>query len=175
MIQGRILWPALALVALLVACTPQDSAYVEAEATADDAVKVDVAAFEQELEALQEAYVAGYGNADAAGLAALFTEDGVLSPPLSPALDRAGIEAMYSAIFESGVPAALEVMREDYVISGDMAIGWGSFQVTFTPADAEPFSASGRYGSVLKKGADGTWKLFRHMFNYEVPPPGFGE
>ena len=169
------MWLPVSALVLVSACSQQDGAYAEADATAADVMKVDYAAFEQALGALQDAYVAGYGNADAAGLAALFTEDGVLSPPLSPALDRAGIEAMYTGLFEAGVPASLEVMREDYMVSGDMAIGWGAFEVTFSPPEGEPFMASGRYGSVLKKDADGTWKIFRHMFNYEVAPPGFGE
>jgi len=136
---------------------------------------VDLAAFEQGLAAIEEAYIVGYNGGDAAGLAALFTEDGMMSPPLSPALGRAEIEANYVASFEAGIPMTLEIMREDFLVSGSMAVGWGSFQVTATPPEGDPFTATGRYGSVMRMDADGTWKLFRHMFNYEVPPPGFGE
>lgn len=169
------MWLPMAALVLVSACAQQDGAYEEVAETAAEIMQVDNAAFEASLDALQDAYIDGYGNSDAAALAALFTEDGMMSPPLSPALDRAGIEAMYAGLFEEGVPASLEVMREDYMVSGDMAIGWGAFEVTFSPPEGEPFMASGRYGSVMKQDADGSWKLFRHMFNYEVPPPGFGE
>lgn len=172
---NRITWlPAIALF-MIVACSPQDSAYVEAEATADDAVKVDVAAFELELEAVQDAYIAAYNAGDAAGIAALFTADAMMSPPLTASVDLAGIEANYVAQFEAGIPMTLEIMREDYFVSGGMAVGWGAFQVTAAPPEGEPFTSGGRYGSVLRMEPDGTWKIFRHMFNYEVPPPGFGE
>jgi len=69
----------------------------------------------------------------------------------------------------------LEVMREDYFLKGGMAAAWGAFQVTGTPAEGEPFVSSGRYGSVMRQDPDGKWKLYRHMYNYEVPPPGFGQ
>jgi ketosteroid isomerase-like protein len=160
--------------ALFTACYPQDCPEVETEA-ADKVAKVDIAAFEQGLTAIEEGYVAAYNSGDAAGIAALFTEDGMLSAPLAASVDPAGIEAMYGASFEAGVPMVLEVMREDYMVAGEMAIGWGAFQVTATPPEGEPFVSSGGYGSVMRMEADGTWKLFRHMYNYEVPPPGFGE
>jgi ketosteroid isomerase-like protein len=170
----RTLLPVAALV-LVAACAQQDSAYVEADAATADVEKVDLAAFEQSLQAIEDAYIEGYNGGDAAALAALFAEDGQLSPPLSPALDRAGIEAMYAASFEAGTAMVLEVMREDFMVFDDMAVGWGAFQVTGTPAEGEPFTANGRYGSIMRMDPDGTWKLFRHMFNYEVPPPGFGQ
>jgi uncharacterized protein (TIGR02246 family) len=166
--------PATALI-LFAGCAQQDAAYEEAAADVAEAVVVDYAAFEAALDAVQDAYIAGYDAGDAAALAGLFADDGMMSPPLSPALDKAGIEAMYGEMFGAGASGALEVMREGYLLSGDEAVGWGSFAVTMTGPDGEPVTATGRYGSVMKKDMDGNWKLFRHMFNYEVPPPGFGQ
>jgi ketosteroid isomerase-like protein len=159
----------------LAACAQQDGAYVEEEATVADAMQVDAAAFAADLDALQDAYAVAYNAGDAAGLAALFTEDAMMSPPLTASVDLAGIEASYVAQFEAGIPMTLEIMREDFFVSGNMAVGWGAFQVTAAPPEGEPFTSGGRYGSVLRMEPDGTWKIFRHMFNYEVPPPGFGE
>lgn len=171
MIARRLAWlPATALV-LVAACAQQDAAYDDAEKV----MEVDYAAFEAELDGLQDAYIAGYDAGDAAALAGLFAEDGMMSPPMSPALDKAGIEAMYTEMFASGTGGALEVMREGYVLKGEKAVGWGSFAVTMAGPDGEPFTTTGRYGSVMMKDAEGNWKLYRHMFNYEIPPPGFGQ
>jgi ketosteroid isomerase-like protein len=166
---------AIAPLALLMACAPQDSSDAEANAYAQDAVKVDRAAVGRALDALQDAYVAAFNGGDAAGIAALFSADGRMSPPLSPALDVAGIEEDYTASFASGVPTKLEVMREDFVAADGMVVGWGTFTVTMTPAEGDPIVSTGRYGSVCRRDPDGTLKIFRHMYNYEVPPPGFGE
>ena len=166
--------PAAALV-LFAGCAQQDAAYEEAAADVAEAMEVDHAAFEAGLDALQDAYIAGYDASDAAALAGLFADDAMMSPPLSPALDKAGIEAMYTEMFGAGMSSALEIMREGYILSGDEAVGWGSFAVTMAGPDGEPTTATGRYGSVMKMDMDGNWKLFRHMFNWEVAPPGFGE
>jgi ketosteroid isomerase-like protein len=65
-------------------------------------------------------------------------------------------------------------MREGMVASGDMVAAWGGFVVTASTPDGEPIVSNGRYGIVCRQEPDGTWKIFRQMFNYEVPPPGFG-
>ena len=45
---------------------------------------------------------------------------------------------------------------------------------TVVAEGAEPFMVTGRYGTIQRQEPDGTWKTYRHIFNYEVPPPGFG-
>jgi ketosteroid isomerase-like protein len=166
---------AVAPLALLAACTPQDASYAEAEATAQDVMKIDRTAVAQSLDALEAAYIAAYNGGDAAGIAALFAADGRLSPPLTPALDVAGIEEAYAASFVPGVSMTLEVMREDFIASGGMVVAWGTYTVTAPSPEGEPIVSSGRYGSVSRQDPDGSLKIFRHMYNYEVPPPGFGE
>ncbi len=174
MFRSRALWSTLALVVLVAACTPQETADVAEEAYAE-AEQMDMAALAEGMDALEAAYIAAYDAGDAAGLAALFSADAMQSPPMSPALDVAGIEAMYAAQFAEGLGFALTVEREDFVASGDMVVAWGSFEVNAAPEGMDPIMANGRYGTVVKKQADGSWKIFRHMFNYETPPPGFGE
>ena len=127
------------------------------------------------MDAIEAYYIAAYNAADAAGIAALFAEDGVQSPPLMPQLDKAGVEAMYSAQFEGMEAQQLEVMREGYVTDCKRTVSWGGFRVVMTPTGGEPVEANGRYGVVNRQDPDGTWKIVGHMFNYEVPPPGFGE
>jgi ketosteroid isomerase-like protein len=167
-------WLALGVVALLVGCAPQDSgAAAEQAATTADEGTMDAAEAEAAMDQIEADYIAAYNAGDAAGLASLWAPDGTQAPPLSETLDRAGVEATYAASFAEGVPMELEVMREGMVASGDMAAGWGGFVVTMSPEEGEPIVTSGRYGVVIRQEPDGSWKILRHMFNYEVPPPGF--
>ena len=172
MFRGRTLWPALACDALFVACTAQETADAMEEATVAEAVDLDAIA--AAIDAVEADYIAAYNAGDATGIAALFAEDGRQSPPLSPALDKAGIEAAYAQTLAEG-SFALEVDREDFITSGDMVASWGTFTATVTPPEGDPVVTSGRYGVVSRLQADGSWKIYRHMFNYEVPPPGFGQ
>lgn len=169
-------WMALAILAFAAGCAPpQDGGEAaDEEAMAAGETMADMAAIEAEMDQLEADYIAFYNAGDAAGLAALWAPDGTQAPPLSESLDPAGIEATYAAQFAQGMQMELEVMREGMVVSDDMVAGWGGFAVTMTPEGGEPIVASGRYGVVMRQEPDGSWKIYRHMFNYEVPPPGFG-
>ena len=164
----------MAALVLVVACAQQETAEIKEDA-APKVEKVDKAALEAAMDAIEADYIAAYNAGDAAGIAALFADDGVQSPPLMPQLDKAGVEAMYAAQFETMEALQLEVMREGYVTDGNHAVSWGGFRVVMTPTGGEPVEASGRYGVVNRQEPDGSWKIVGHMFNYEVPPPGFGE
>lgn len=164
----------LAALVLVAACAQQETAEVKEDA-APKVEKVDRAALEAAMDAIEADYIAAYNAGDAAGIAALFADDGVQSPPLMPQLDKAGVEAMYAAQFDGMEALQLEVMREGYVADGKQTVSWGGFRVVMTPTDGEPIEATGRYGVVNRQDPDGTWKIVGHMFNYEVPPPGFGQ
>ena len=165
----------LVALVLVAACAPQETAEADADATYEAAPAVDMSAVEAAMDAIEAGYVAAYNAGDAAGIAALFADDGTQSPPLMPRHDKAGVEAMYSAQFEAMETQQLEVMREGYVTDGNRTVSWGGFRVVMTPTGGEPVESTGRYGVVNRQDPDGSWKIVGHMFNYEVPPPGFGE
>jgi ketosteroid isomerase-like protein len=176
MIRGRILWPLLALVVLLAACATQDAAdYAEETAEVGAALILDAEAAAAVIDGIEQAFITAYDAEDAAGIAALFAADGTQAQPLGASLDVAGIEAAYAEQFAAGGDYSLEVMREDMVVADGWIVSWGGYVATVAAEGAEPFEVTGRYGSVNRQEADGTWKIYRHIFNYIVPPPGFGQ
>jgi len=174
MIRGRILWPVFTLIALVAACAPQETADVDEGAEEATSQVLDAEAAAAVVDALEQAFIDAYSAGDAAGIAALFTEDGSQAQPLMPSLDVAGIQAAYEATFASGADHSLEVQREGMVVADGWIAAWGGFVATTTVEGAEPVTVTGRYGGVDRQEPDGTWKIYRHMFNFEVPPPGFG-
>ena len=174
MIRGRILWPTLALIALVVACAPKETADVTAEDAKAASHVLDDAAAAAIVDAMEQGYVDAYDAEDAAGIAALFTTDGSQARPLEPSTDVAGIEAANAETFASGADYSLEVIREGLVAAEGWISSWGGFRATVIAEGAEPVTVTGRYASLQRQEPDGTWKIYRHIFNYEVPPPGFG-
>lgn len=168
-------WLAMAVLALGLGCAPQDAGDTAeyAETTADEGM-MDLAEAEAAMDQIQDDYIAAFDAGDAAGLASLWAADGTQAPPLSETLDRAGVEAAYTASFAENGPMSLEVMRDGMLASGGMAVGWGGFMVNASTEEGAPMLSSGRYGIVIRQEPDGSWKILRHMFNYEVPPPGYG-
>ncbi len=172
--RGRMLWPALALVALFAACAPQETADVTEEVAEAAPQVLDAEAAAVVVDAMEQGYIDAYDAEDGAGIAALFAADGSQARPLSPSLDVAGIQAANETTFASGADYSLEVEREGMVVADGWIVSWGGFVATVVAEGAEPVTVTGRYGTIQRQEPDGTWKIYRHIFNYEVPPPGFG-
>lgn len=103
-------------------------------------------------------------------LASLWTDDVVMLPAGEPALigrdaNRASITRLRD---ESG-----SAQIGDYILSfnevkvtGDWAFEWGTYSGTLAPeGGGESLRATGKVIRVLRKDADGSWKIARAMYN----------
>jgi uncharacterized protein (TIGR02246 family) len=117
----------------------------------------------QELAGLEEAaaaFVTAYNNADAAAIAALFTEDGEMADLTGTDLTsgRAEILARYEEVF-SGEPLQIALEVDSVrLVTPDLAIEDGIFHIT--PADDESAPPrSTAYTAVLAKDGEGVWRI----------------
>jgi uncharacterized protein (TIGR02246 family) len=118
------------------------------------------------IQAANERFMRAFAQADAAGLASLYTEDGQLLPPGGAAAHGwQTIRAFWQAVMDSGISAAqLEVAEvEDH---GDTAIEVSRY--TLLGAD-ERVLDRGKY-IVIWKQERGQWKLHRDIFNSNGQP-----
>jgi uncharacterized protein (TIGR02246 family) len=115
-----------------------------------------------------EMFMAAFGQGDAAGLAALYTEDGQVLPPNGDFVTgKQAIQGFWQALMDMGIKAAkLEIVEVEG--HGDTAI------------DVSKYTLKGEAGQVLDQGKyiviwkreDGQWKLHRDIFNSSMPAPG---
>lgn len=165
---------AAALLLLGAACQP---------AARDEAASVGAMAAPAALSAEDEAAVramdaewaraatAGDGNA----IAALYTADAVVMPP-NEATRRGDAAKQYWIDFANQFTAQAELATEVVEGRGDLAFTSGTWRMTLTPktagAKAMP-SQEGKYLGVMKKQADGSWKLAYDIWNVGAPatPP----
>jgi ketosteroid isomerase-like protein len=63
-------------------------------------------------------------------------------------------------------PTKVEAAR-----SGDIGYSVGTYHVMFTGPDKKMIMDDGKYSTVWKKQADGSWKLAVDMFNSNTPLP----
>ena len=100
-------------------------------------------------------YEEAWQKRDAAGLAALFTEDGfVLSSGAPPVRGRAAIEKHYTG---SGGPLSLRGLA--YETEGDIGYIIGGFARSKGEPDV------GKFTLTLRRGADGRWLIVSDMDN----------
>ena len=103
-------------------------------------------------------------SGDAAGIAALYTEDGMLLPP------HEGVVKGRSAIqqFVAGFPKITDFTARliEMEGSGNVAYTRGTFEITLMPPEAKtPVKDSGKFIEIRHKQADGSWLLARDFWN----------
>ena len=102
------------------------------------------------------------------GAAGQYTDDAMMLPANGPALHgKADIQAWMAAYppFSNFVTTVDEVEGND-----DMGYMRGSYEMDITmPGMTGPTHEKGKWIEVLKKQADGSWKVARDIFNSDLP------
>ncbi len=151
--RGASLIGGFAAAAILVAC----QAY--GPATLSEADIEAIGATTQDWQA------AGRAN-DWAAVAALYTEDAVLMPPNAPAVTGpANIQAYFGSLPPMG---ALDLADVEIDGVGDWAFVRGTYSLTMAVEGMEPIADSGTYLEICRKQADGTWLIYRDIYNSDV-------
>ena len=151
----------LAIILLMAACQPA----TEPETTAQQPAAPD-------MEARIQEYTAALASGDAAALAAMFADDAIMMPPNAKALaGKQAIQDMWAANFEKATYKATIAAAESEVAGGWM-YGRGTYTTTVTPkAGGEAIEDTGKWMSISKSMPDGTWKIYRHIWNSDNPLP----
>jgi ketosteroid isomerase-like protein len=100
---------------------------------------------------------------------ALYTEDAIELPPNQAAVQgKAAILA-----FDESFPPISNFQEKSLELEGqgDLAYDRGTYSMTITPPGAAPIEDRGKYLSILRKQADGSWKFLRVMYNSDFPLP----
>lgn len=107
-----------------------------------------------------DAFADAYNKGDAAGVAALYTEDAVILPPgAEMAEGREAIEAFWKGAIDAGMKD-LKLEAVDVEEQGDAAREIGRFSAT-----AGEKSLEGKYVVVWKKADNGVWQLDTDIWN----------
>jgi uncharacterized protein (TIGR02246 family) len=115
------------------------------------------------------------GDADA--VRALFTDDSVLLPPHAgkPCIGREGLNEFW---FPPNAPPTkitkLVVTLQKVGGDGQIAYAWGTHEVAWTTSQGTKTinaSHTGTFLNVLKKQANGEWKISHHMWDDAIAKP----
>jgi uncharacterized protein (TIGR02246 family) len=131
----------------------------------------DVNEVAEAVNAIWREYEASLLAGDADRWIAQWMDEGVQMPPNMP--PRVGKETIYTAIssFLSNFEYTdFVIENEDVEVNGDLAFARGTYAASFVAkAGGEPTQIEGKYMTILRQQEDGTWKLYRDIFNSNVP------
>ena len=130
----------------------------------------EVAKIKAAVEDRYKEWMAAANKKDAVVLTNLYDENAVLMPKEEePVLGKAAIGEYYKNLVANPnfVPFTLTTNWNSFHVVGDIAIATSVFEGDVT-RDGKQIHFRGKNLLVWKKQADGSWKIFRYMFD-EIP------
>jgi len=117
------------------------------------------------LEDFDTAYNEAFNRGDAAGCAAFFSDDIILMAPDEPMTrGKAAFEDIYRSRMAESPGATHSNELVEYGVEGDLAYQVGTFALSDTNS-----SEQGKFLNILRRQADGTWKVTVSIFNSDRP------
>ena len=158
---------ALLLPACQVGQKPADDA-----AEVNSAAAVNVGADEQAIRGQVDHWLQLVKAKDAAGIAALYVEDGAVMPPNAPiSKGRTAIQQTWASLMQT--PGFDLTFAPEQIIvssSGDMALDRGTYKLAVAPKGTAQ-TDTGKYVVVWRKiGSE--WKAAADIFNSDLPASG---
>ena len=124
----------------------------------------------QEIEDFNKKYDETFNKHDAAGMAALFTEDAIVMRPASPLTGRAEIEDMYQGAFKAGYSNHLTTVLHIEDLGDGKAWAVGQFSAKGQGANNTIQEVHGNWGTVDER-VGGEWKIRMSAWNFITPAP----
>ena len=158
------------LAGILAACGSPAAAPVDQQPAAAQPAD-DVEAVTAAVNQVWDQYASSLNAGDVDRYMALWADNAIQLPPDSLPLVgketlRAGLESEVKAITYD-----MKITNEEVNVSGDLAVARGTYAATITFKDgSDPISIDGKYMTLLKRQPDGSWKIFRDIYNSNVPP-----
>ena len=118
------------------------------------------------------AFVKDWGGKDANRIAAHYTDDGNVMIPNSPMMTgREAIgKAMRDALADPNWSLAMQPVQVEVSRGGDLGYARGTYVLTATdPATKKAVTEKGRFVTIFRKEADGSWKAVQDINNPEAP------
>ena len=129
----------------------------------------------QQIDALGSKYVEAFNKNNAAALAALFTDDGLLVGPGSIVSGQAAIEKSYQDTFKGGTQSDQRIQTvELHGLGTDLALAAGQWSNKGPGPDNTVQENHGNWGAVDARVGD-TWKIRMLTYNVVPPPPPAAE
>ncbi len=133
--------------------------------------KGDPAAFEQTVRAIWVDYSKYILAGDAENWIKLWDAGGVQLPPGSPMkMSVAEIKSSIAAGLSAVKYTTFVINISGTFVDHDYGFAYGNYKYVFAPSGGgDQVVGDGKYETIFKRQADGTWKIFRDCFNSNLP------
>jgi uncharacterized protein (TIGR02246 family) len=162
------------VVASMVACGPTAGSNATDSAGSVSAMAAsDPGIVRQAIEAANAKGADAFSRSDTAGILANFADDAVVMQSGVPMMTgRAAIAQGLAVFLSEGTISDVKFNVSDVIVKDDIAIETGTYEMTLTPKGGKAMPDTGKYITVWKRQADGSWKIIRDISNSDRAPAG---
>jgi uncharacterized protein (TIGR02246 family) len=154
------------------ACQPAPKTETSSEGAGSAAVPAGLSSQDEAaIRAVDREWARAATAGDGIALTAVYASDATLLPPNEP-LAKGEAVKKYNVDMTNAFSGPFELTTTDVEGRGDLAYAVGTYRATLTPkkAGAKPLpTEEGKYLEVLKKQADGSWKIVYDMWSSNAP------
>ncbi len=153
---------ALCAIVLIAGCSKTDDTLTKAsEPAAPDATVVQAA-----IDSANQAFLGALQAGDTARATMNYDAEAILMMPGDEAWTASNMhQKMVEFMSTYTIKDAKLTSTAPLILTGDYAIETGTFEWTMQPKTGKPITDKGKYLTVWKKQADGTWKIVRDINN----------
>jgi uncharacterized protein (TIGR02246 family) len=114
-------------------------------------------------------YSSAYNSGDIDSWIALWADNGIQMPPGSPpVLGKEKIRERNKAVLDRFI-FDLSITNGETGVANDWAFARGTYKATLTPrVGGERTHVDGKYLTIFQRQNDGSWKIYRDIFNSNV-------
>jgi uncharacterized protein (TIGR02246 family) len=169
----RARFPGALVLAVALACAPRTESGATDSSGAAMAAASDPAVVRQAIEAANAKAMDAINRGDTATALANYAEDAVvMQPGMAMMNGRAAISQGFAGLMAQFTPSNMKFTTSDVVVSGDLAVETGQYEMTLTPKGGKPMNDKGKYLTIWRRQADGSWKIIRDINNSDAAPTG---
>ena len=149
-----------ALVGLMAGCSQQPSMPPDTRAADEAAIRSAEAEWSKVA-----------GAKDLERTVAYYAGDASLLPPNAPiATGKEAIREVWSSLMNTpGFALSFQSTKVEVARAGDLGYSIGAYELALNDAKGKPVKDRGKYATVWKKQADGSWKAVVDMFSSDLP------
>jgi uncharacterized protein (TIGR02246 family) len=125
----------------------------------------------REIDKTRNEYVESWKAGDVERITSLYTHDGVVMyPDQPPVIGRAAIAEYFKGFYAEFDALDFQLASSEIVVAGDWAYDRGTYRWKAKPKKGgAPMDDDGKYLVILRREADGRWRVARDMDNSDRP------
>lgn len=159
---------------VVAACTAKKEAPPSTDTVAAGASAIapatDEGAVRRAIDSSNARFLDAMKRGDAATAAANYADDAVVMMPNEAAWRGTdAVKKGFAGFLSQMSVKDAKASSQDVMVNGDLAIETGQYEWTVVPKGGKEMKDKGKYLTVWKRQADGSWKIVRDINNSDLP------